>query len=211
VACCRGSRAELGLPALVGRQRHRVAAGTAQLVPVLGPVGQPIGAVDLVLVVQVGQALGQLQAALGVAILQEVAQRFEFFLLQQLGQQAHQAPGERILVEGRAARHPLRTQHAAVGLPQEARRQRHAGGGAHAHVLGQRDLQPFGDAVRLHQHDLLFERPQRVVAQPVEDGGAQQFHLVAVQDEEAGGDRGRHGDERGGGNPCRILLMTRRR
>jgi len=181
-----------GLPALVLSQRERFTARRAQLVAAGGPVFQPVGAVHLVLVVQVGQALGQLQAALRVAVAQEVAQRREHVLRQQRGQQAHQTPGQRRFVESGNGRHLVAAQHAAVGIPQEARRQRHAGGGADAGLLGQSDLQPFGHAVRLHQHDFRFQRIQRMAAQPLEDGGAQLFELVAMQDQEAGGDAGRH-------------------
>ncbi len=191
---------QLRLPALVFLQWDGFAARRAQLVAPGGPVGQPVGAVDLVLVEQVGQALGQLQPAFAIAIGKEVAQRRKHRVGQQGRQQAHQTPGQRGFIEWRHARDALAPQHAPVAFPQQARRQRDARGGADSHLLGQGDLQPLGHAVRLHQEDIRFQRRQRMLAQPLEDGGAQLFQLVAMQDEEAGRDGSMHADPMG----CRV-------
>jgi hypothetical protein len=81
---------QLCLPALLLLQRFRIAARTAQLVTAFRPVAQPVGAVDLVLVEQVGDALGQLEAPTLVMVLGEKPlQRGERRLGQQTGQQAH--------------------------------------------------------------------------------------------------------------------------
>ena len=75
---------EPGLPALIGRQRRGLAqvqlfARRGQLggqhIVAEGPSVQPVAAVDLVLVVQVSQALGQLQAPVQTAALQKISQR----------------------------------------------------------------------------------------------------------------------------------------
>ena len=66
---------QLRLPALVFLQDDSFAARRAQLVAPGSPVSQPVGAVDLVLVEQIGQALGQLQPAFAIAIGKEIAQR----------------------------------------------------------------------------------------------------------------------------------------
>ncbi len=80
--------------------------GVAQPVAALGPVGQPVGAVHLVLVEQVGQALGQLVALAQVVVGPRgsgaAARRLRS--VQQAGQQAHQPPGQRRLVQRRLAR-----------------------------------------------------------------------------------------------------------
>ena len=201
---------QLRLPALVVLQHDGFAARRAQLVASGRPVGQPVGAVDLVLVEQVRQALGQLQAALGIAVGEEIAQRRKHGVGQQRWQEPHQAPGQRRLVEGRDARHALAAQHAAVAFPQQARRQGDARGGAHAHLFGQGDLQPLGHAVRLHQENVRFQRRQRVAAQPLEDGGAQLFQLVAMQDEEAGRDGRLHAVPMGCGACGRVAAGVKR-
>ncbi|MNM72654.1 hypothetical protein D3C81_843530 [compost metagenome] len=179
---------QLRLPALVFLQHDGLATGRAQLVAPGRPVGQPVGTVDLVLVEQVGQAFGQLQPAFAIAIGEEIAQRRKHGVGQQRRQKTHQPPGQRRFIEGRHARHAFAAQHAPVAFPQQSRRQGDARGGAHAHFFGQGDLQPLGHAIRLHQEDVGLQRRQRVAAQPLEDGRAQLFQLVAVQDEEAGRD-----------------------
>ena len=65
-----------------------------------GPVIEPIGTVDLVLVKQVSQTLGQLVAFAAVAVIGEKAlQRRECRLRQQLRQQPHQSPEQGLLVQ----------------------------------------------------------------------------------------------------------------
>ena len=91
---------ERGLPQfLFGK---RAIAFTRQTDAVLtgGPVIEPIGTVDLVLVKQVSQTLGQLVAFAAVAVIGEKAlQRRECRLRQQLGQQPHQSPEQGLLVQ----------------------------------------------------------------------------------------------------------------
>ncbi|MNN82428.1 hypothetical protein D3C81_1993630 [compost metagenome] len=79
------------------------------------PVLEPIGAVDLVLVKQVGQPLGELVTLAQVAVVgKEAPQRFEMRSLDQGWQQAHQAPGQRGLVEQGNFRNFVAAQHASV-------------------------------------------------------------------------------------------------
>jgi hypothetical protein len=153
---------ELGLPALVGRQRQRLAAARRSWSrhrfpsrsasrrgrPGTGRTGRP-GVRPAA-----GGAPGRRRPGSGAA-----ARIFPS--CSSVGSRRIRRQVSGILVEGRAVRHPLASQHAAVGFPQEARRQRHAGGGAHAQLLGQRDFQPFGHAVRLHQDGFLLERAER--------------------------------------------------
>jgi hypothetical protein len=179
------------LPLLVIGHRCGSAAGTRQPVVAVFPGLQPVGPVDLVLVEEVGQALRQLQPARAVVTrAQEASHRREHRVGGQLRQQAHQPPGERQLVQRRPRRHRATAQHGAVGAPDEARRQLHAGGGAGTVGGGQFHLHPLGHAVAGHQDQLFFQRRQRFAAQPFEDGRAQQFKPVAVQDEQAGFDGG---------------------
>ena len=74
------------LPALVGGQRS--AAGTQRIVQFVAtvlPVVQPVGAIDLVLVEQVGDTGGQLMALSPVRIVaEEIAQRSERLLVQRV-------------------------------------------------------------------------------------------------------------------------------
>ena len=83
---------EFGLPALVFGQFVR-ACGLAQHIAPGGPVLQPIRAVDLVLVKQVGQSAGQLQLAVRLVALQKPSHRLEHRIAQATGQQGHQPPG----------------------------------------------------------------------------------------------------------------------
>lgn len=175
------------LPGLIGRQLHGLTMAVAQHVPALRPVAQPIGPVDLVLVQQVGQTLGQLQQALGVVVVQKAGHRRKARLQGQIRQKAHQAPGQRGLVQRGIARHALAPQHLAVKPPLEACGQFHPRGGAHAHRASQRHLQPLGHAVALHQHDLVFQRRERLPSQPAGHRLGQQFGAVAVQNQQAGG------------------------
>ena len=77
---------QLGLPAVGWVERFGLASTIAQLVPACGPIFQPVGTVDLVLVEQVSQALGELVAFAQVGVLrQEALQRLEVRLVDQLG------------------------------------------------------------------------------------------------------------------------------
>jgi len=182
--------------ALLGRQGGRPAATIAQDVAAVAPVGQPVGPVDLVLVEEVGQTLGELITPAQIAVaLQEMPQGEEVGLSQQLGQQPHQAPDQRLAVEGRALRHRLRSEDGPVGPPQEAGRQHELepGGDAQARRAPvarptggcQRQSQPLADAVALHQHDLGLERGQRVIGHEADQQVAQGLGPVAVNDDQA--------------------------
>ena len=64
------------------------------------PVFEPIGAVDLILVEQVSQALGELVAFAQIGVVgQKTLQRFEVRLIDKLRKQAHEAPGQRGFIE----------------------------------------------------------------------------------------------------------------
>ena len=101
---------QLGLPQLVfgqlaGRvtEPHRLVRQLAQHITPFGPVLQPIRAVNLVLVKQVRQAAGQLQQPVGLRLGQGAAQKtghgLEHCIAHARGQQGHQAPGHRQLVQ----------------------------------------------------------------------------------------------------------------
>ena len=112
------------LPALIGRQRLGLAGGADQRVIAPAPGSQPIGPVDLVLVQQIGQPAGQLQAPVGRTAghtagrlasagrsagrlasagrtaTQESCHRLKARLRHPAGQAAHQAPDQRVFVQG---------------------------------------------------------------------------------------------------------------
>jgi hypothetical protein len=155
---------------------------------------QPVGAVDLVLVKQIGQAAGQLQQAIRLVAAQKTRHGLEHGVTQALGQQSHQPPGHGQLVQRRVGRHVVCAQHLAVGAPQKARGQLHPRGRTHPTLARQLDLDPLGHAVALHQHDFALQRVQRVPAQPTRQGVGQHLGAVAVQGNEARQDgRDRHG------------------
>ena len=198
------------LPALVRRQRPRTAVGGAQAVLATRPVVQPVGPVDLVLVEEVGQPARQLQPAQCIALRpQETGDRREVRLVQQVGQQRHQRPGQRLLVERAARRHRAAAEHRAPGAPQETRRQFHARGGADTQRAGQLGLEPLGHAVAGYQHDLFFQRRQRVARQPGEDGPGQRLEAVAMQHQQAGGQGFGHGRRRSRSREHAIRVARR--
>ena len=121
----------------------------------------------------------------------ESLQRRKFGLLQQVRQKAHQAPAQGLLVQRRGLGHSLAAQHAAVDVPQKTRRQLHIhrGGNTAAALLRvrrQRHLQPLGNTVALHQHNFVFQRVQRIGAQPVDYQLTQVFQAIAVDDHQTG-------------------------
>ncbi|CAG8871616.1 hypothetical protein PS627_04559 [Pseudomonas fluorescens] len=104
---------QLGLPAVTGRQRLALAAGGIEHMLAFGPVLEPVSAVDLILVEEVGKTLRELIALAQIVVIgEESAQGLEMWTLDQLGQQAHETPGKGRLVEQRhlgdflAAQHP---------------------------------------------------------------------------------------------------------
>ena len=176
---------QFGLPQLVFAELI-MPSGFAQHVAPGGPVLEPIGAVDLVLVKQIGQSAGQLQQPVGLIAAQKACHGLEHRVLQAAGQQGHQPPGHGQFVERRIGWHIVRAQHLAVGAPQKARRQLHPRGRAHAALACQFDLDPLGHAVALHQNHFALQRQQRVRAQPARQGVGQHLRAVAVQGNEAG-------------------------
>ncbi|MNG14832.1 hypothetical protein D3C84_986190 [compost metagenome] len=85
-----------------------------------GPVFEPVGTIDLVLVEQVGQALGKLVALAQVTVVsQEALQGLEMRLVDHLRQQTHQTPGQWCLIEQGNFRNFFATQHPTVELPHE--------------------------------------------------------------------------------------------
>ena len=182
-----------GLPFLAFGQGGVGLAGQAGQVVAPGlPGQQPVAAIDLVLVKQVGQAAGQLQQALGLVVAQKAGDGGKGRQFEAGGQQAHQPPGHGLLIQRREAGHALRPQNLPPAAPQKPRGQLHPRGRANALVLGLQHLEPFGRAVALHQHDFLLQRAQGVGAAPVDQGLGQGFGAVAVQGEKAGG-QGRAG------------------
>ncbi len=190
---------QFGLPALVGTERARLPVRRAQLVAALAPVVEPVAAIDLVLVEQVGQALGQLMTLAQVGIVgEETLQGAELGTLQQSGKQTHQAPGQRRLVQFGNLGNAFAAQHRAIGLPEELRRQLHlqrrgdaaTAAAVLAGIFGQCQLQPLGDAVAVHQDPLAFQRRQRIAAHPGNGEVAQVVQAIAVDDHESGREGG---------------------
>ena len=173
------------LPLLRGGHGHIRTAGVAQHILPGRPGFQPVGTVDLVLVVQVGQALGELQQALGFAGAQKVGNGGEFRQRQALRQQAHQPPDHRRLVQRRFTGYCLLAQDLAVAAPDKARRQLDPRGGTDPQRVGHAHLEPLGHAIALHQHGLGLQRLQRVRRQPRQHRIGQGLGLVAVQGNQA--------------------------
>ena len=184
------------LPALILRHRRRAASGTCRRGPdhvaSSGPVLQPVAAVDLILVEQVGQALRQLQAPGRVMVAEKAGHGLEAGLAREPRQQTHEPPGQRQFVERRHLRHRSAAEHGTIGAPDEARRQLDARG--RAHTVGRRDfhLQPLGHAVALDEEDLFLQRAQRVLGHPGQHRLGQVLEAIAVQDQQPGVEFGRH-------------------
>ena len=87
------------LPRLFRRNRQvRAARGDEHIVPVV-PGLKPVGAVNLVLIQQIGQATGQLEKSIGLVWPQKPGHRLKARHGQQRGQLLHEAPGQRDLVQ----------------------------------------------------------------------------------------------------------------
>ena len=168
------------LPAFALGQGRQCAARPAQAVASVGPVVQPIGAIDLVLIPQVGQAPGQQVMVMGAGAAQRVRQRCIVGPLGQRRQQLQQPPRQRSLVGGRVSPH-LGAEHLPVAAPQEARGQLHAQRGTDPAAHGHGHLEPFGHGIALHQHHLSLQRFERVAVQPLGHGLGQILHAVAMQ------------------------------
>ena len=178
---------EHGLPALIGRQGFMGAVSPDQLMAALHPELQPVCAVILVLVQQIGQTCSQLNPTVGFLRAQIALHRGKFRQGQQAGQHLHQPPGEGQFVQRRVARHRTRTQNLPVGAPDEAPRQLHPHRGAHAGLPRHVHLEPLGHAIALHQHHFFFQRVERMQTQPVDHSLRQIFGTVAMQRNESGG------------------------
>ena len=198
IECGQHAPPQLGLPKLVFGQLVRTGRFAQDVTPG-GPVLQPIGSVNLVLVKKVSQSAGELQQTVRLVATQKTRHRLEHRIVQASGQQSHQPPGHGQFVQRRVGRHIVRAQHLPVSAPQKARRQLHPRGRAHAALACQLDLDPLGHAVALHQHHLALERVQRVHAQPSRQGVGQHLGAVAVQGNETGG----NGRDRHAVNKCR--------
>ena len=168
------------LPAFALGQGRQCAARPAQAVASVGPVVQPIGAIDLVLIPQVGQAPGQQVMSMGAGAAQRVRQRCIVGPLGQRRQQLQQPPRQRSLVCGRVSPH-LGAEHLPVAAPQEARGQLHAQRGTDPAAHGHGHLEPLGHGIALHQHHLSLQRFERVAVQPLGHGLGQILHAVAMQ------------------------------
>ena len=180
------------LPGLAVRQGADLAPGIAQTIPPLGPLVKPIGAVHLVLVVQVSQMAGQLIALAQVVIVgQKALQGGESVIFHYTWQEFQQPPGQALLVIGRFVRGLRFAQNGAVGAPQEAGRQlkidRRAD--AAAVVGGHGQLEPLGHAVALDEENLVFQRLERVAADPSHRHLPQVFQMVGVNDRQSGPQR----------------------
>ncbi len=147
---------ERRLPAFLVIQRSRAGARQADMVAPGGPVVQPVGAVDLILVEQIGQPHRQLIALAAVVVIGKKAFEWrEIRLVLQRGQQAHQPPGQRQFIQRGLLGHAVAAQHAAVAVPEKTRRQLHIqrrrdAAAALRRVCRQRHLQPLSNAVALH-------------------------------------------------------------
>ena len=184
-----------GLPKLLAGQGHLLPLRVDQHVFALSPVLQPVGAVVLVLVKQIGQLAGQLQPT-GLIVQRHLrgdqqAVRAEVAghgakcgLCQQTGQQLHQSPGHGQFVERRLAGHGLRAQHLSVSAPDKSPWQFDLGGRTHPQLLGLCHLEPLGHATALDQNDFFFKWRQGVAALPSDHGLSQILGPVAVQDKE---------------------------
>ena len=174
---------------------------------------QPVGAVLLVAIKDIGHLLRQLPGTAAIVVTVQVVRQWR--VAQRIGrdtggQQPQQSPGQRALVEDQLLGHGTAAQHGTIGLPQEGGGQVDVCRGANAdgRVVGQRLLQPVLHAVALDEELLGHQRRQRVIADLLDDQVAQVFEPVAVDDQETGRGSGRGSD---GGHVRRILPRQRLR
>ena len=108
---------ERRLPAFLVIQRSRAGARQADMVAPGGPVVQPVGAVDLILVEQIGQPHRQLIALAAVVVIGKKAFEWrEIRLVLQRGQQAHQPPGQRQFIQRGLLGHAVAAQQELSGM-----------------------------------------------------------------------------------------------
>jgi len=140
-----------------------------------GPVLQPVGTIDLVLVEQVSQTFRELVAFTQVRVVRQKAlQWLEVRLINELRKQAHQAPSEWGFIEQGRGGDFVTTQDHAIELPHEAAGELNIDRGsdsAAAHVavfwvFRQGQFEPLGNAVALYQGNFVFQGSQWVAAHP---------------------------------------------
>lgn len=182
------------LPAILRRQRDRATARGAEHVAPVFPIVQPVGAIDLVLVVQIGEPFGKLMALAHAGVVgQEAAQWQEGLVVQLRRQQAQQPPGQPVAIERRSLRQLVAPQHQPIGPPKKARGKLDVDGGGNAaalplsaRVFRQREFEPLGNAIALHQDGFIFQWRKRRPLHPRHRQSAQVFQAIAVDDHETG-------------------------
>jgi hypothetical protein len=173
------------LPALSRRPAATAPARVDQHILARRPGRQPVGAIHLILIEEVGKAFGKLEALAPIAVAVRKPRSGAYSgIVHHFRQQAHQAPEQPRLVERRTLRHRLPSEQRAIDLPQKARRQRNFERRRDAAapgflplpcgIGGERQLEPLRDAIALHQDDLVLERRQRIALHPGDDQVAQQ-------------------------------------
>ena len=152
----------------------------------LCPRIQPVGTVILVLVKQISQFGCQLQHAVGLIGSEKPRNGCKVWRIYQGGQQLHEPPDHRHLVQRGARGDRFATQRLAVGSPKKTRRQLNPGGCADATDTRQLHLDPFGHAVTLNQDDFFFHGVQGVSPDPVDDHLSEVLGSVTVKSNETG-------------------------
>ncbi len=170
-----------GLPALALRQDLAPPPRVDQQLVAARPGLEPVGPVDLVLIVEIGQALRQLQQAQGLAIGQEGREGLETRRAGHAWQQRQQAPDQGLAIQRRARAEFGLTQHGAADLPHEARGQLDPRGGADALRLRLLRLEPLARSVALHQHQLRLQRRQGPALLAMHQQPMQGFQAISVQ------------------------------
>ncbi len=206
---------QLRLPATALGQGAPTVTQAGQQIAARCPVVEPVGAVDLVAVIEIGQALGQLVSLAQIAVIVEkTPQRGEVGLHEQGRQEPHQAPGQGRAIQRRGWRYLVTAQHLAIGAPEKGRRQLHFQRRGHpaaalvvpARILGQRQLEPLGDAIALHQHLFVFQWRQGIPPHPADRQAAQLFEPIAVYHHESGSERLGHPTPRCSLSAARVRI-----
>ena len=168
---------QMCLPNLV--ERHDFALSfVSQYILAIAPIGEPIGAVALVTIKNVGHLLCQLIPLTPMWIVFDVSQqRRNLVRLSKLGQQAPQAPNQSLFVKGHRYWHHRLAQYQTVHAPNKARRQFHLRGCANAHgaVVCQGHFKPVLHAIALHQQGFWHQGGQGLAAKQAKREIAQVF------------------------------------
>ncbi|KFB74411.1 MAG: hypothetical protein AW09_000285 [Candidatus Accumulibacter phosphatis] len=183
------------LPAMSVRQWLFASAGVDQDILARLPGCQPVGAIHLILIEEVGEALGKLEALAPIAVpVEETEQRRVLRIVHHFRQQAHQTPEQPRFVERRTLRHRRSSEQCAIHPPQKARRQRNFECRSDPaapccltlpRIGSERQLEPLRNAIALHQDDLVLERRQRIAFHPFDDQLAQHLRLIAMHEHQA--------------------------